>query len=143
MTRLALPAAISALLATTAPALADPSFGIGISIVSTGEAAIGFRIFSNDRPGRGVVALGLDYKLKSETLRPTLGAAWLEDNFYVDLSVGLDSGSGQLDFGAGLGYAANTRRPAAPATPPPTTGGTGTGTTDTTGTTDAVTRMSF
>jgi hypothetical protein len=104
------------------PAAADPAVGFGITIVSTGEVAIGLRLFSDNRPGRAAAAIGLDYKLRSQSLRPTLGVAWLEDEFYADLSLGYDTKAGQVDFGAGIGVAGNMRTPA------PAAGGGGTGT---------------
>lgn len=119
-------APLSGFLMLSAPALADPALGFGISFVSTGEVAIGFRVFADNQASRGTLAVGLDYKLESESLRPTIGAAWLEDDYYADLSVGYDSGSNRIDFGAGIGLAGNTWRPAPP--PPPPAGGGGGGT---------------
>lgn len=104
-------------------AIADPAVGIGISIISTKEFAIGLRVFSDNRPGRAAAALGLDYKLRSKSLRPTIGAAWLEDGYYADLSLGYDTSGGQIDFGAGIGATGNMQNPAAPAPAPGGGGG--------------------
>ena len=121
------------------PAVADPAFGFGVTLLSNGEAAVGVRIFSNDRAYKGAAALGLDYNLQSQSLRPSIGVAYLDREFYVDATVGIDLDSNELDFGLGIGGLSTTQLPAA--APPPTpvgppvsvptgTGGAATGGTD-------------
>lgn len=101
--------AIAAILAATAfaaPVQADPAFGFGLSYVfggGGGDVAIGARVFSDDSPQNGVAAIGLDYKINSQSLRPSVGAAWLDNDIYGDLSLGYDFGAQSVDFGAGLG----------------------------------------
>ncbi|WP_372611141.1 hypothetical protein [Aquicoccus sp.] len=94
-------------LAISAPALqADPSFGFGISYVFGGgssDVAVGARVFSDDEPNEGAVSLGLDYKLGSQSVRPNIGAAYLDDDVYGDVSLGYDFGAKGVDFGVGLG----------------------------------------
>lgn len=93
-------------------AVADPSFGFGISYVFGGDVAIGVRVFSDDKPDRGALALGLDYKLRGQSWRPSVGAAYLDEDWYVDLSLGYDFGAQNIDFGAGLGLTNNVEEPA-------------------------------
>ncbi|KAA0920345.1 hypothetical protein FLO80_04335 [Aquicoccus porphyridii] len=105
MKRIALASGLA--LALSAPALqADPAFGLGVSYVfggGTSDVAIGARAFSDDTPHEGVVSLGLDYKLGSQSLRPNIGAAYLDDDVYGDVSLGYDFGTKGVDFGVGLG----------------------------------------
>ncbi len=89
-------------------AQADPSFGFGLTFVFGGEVAAGVRVFSDDDPESAVLALGLDYKFQSRSIRPTVGAAYLDEDFYVDFSLGYDVGIGALDYGIGLGAAFET-----------------------------------
>lgn len=87
-------------------AKADPAYGLGLSYVfgnGGGDVAIGARVFSNDNPQEGAVSLGLDYKLASQSFRPNIGAAYLDDDVYGDISLGYDFGAGGVDFGVGLG----------------------------------------
>ncbi|MGR3714628.1 MAG: hypothetical protein ACU0A6_16080 [Shimia sp.] len=93
-------------------AKADPAFGFGVSFIFGGDVAIGVRVFSDDRPERGALALGLDYKTKSKSFRPSVGAAYLEEDFYVDLSLGLDLKTQDVDYGIGLGLTSNVESPA-------------------------------
>lgn len=74
------------------------SFGRGK--VDTG---VSVRVFSNDEEDKFAAALGLDYMLQSKRLRPTVGAAYLGDNAYIGLDLGLDLDGGGLDFGIGIG----------------------------------------
>lgn len=87
-------------------AQADPAFGLGLSYVfggGGGDIAIGARVFSDDTPRDGVLSLGVDYKINSQSLRPSIGAAYLDDDVYGDLSLGYDFGAQNIDFGVGLG----------------------------------------
>ncbi|WP_139216106.1 hypothetical protein [Shimia haliotis] len=94
-----------------AVAKADPSFGFGISYTFDGDVAFGVRVFSDDRAERGALSLGLDYKFRSKGWRPNVGAAYLDEDFFVDLSLGYDFNTQGLDFGAGLGLTSNVNAP--------------------------------
>lgn len=78
--------------------------------------AVGVRVFSDDEAERGAFAIGLDYKLRSNSWRPNAGVAYLDEDFYIDLSVGYDFNAGEVDFGAGLGLTNNVKK-TAPVTP--------------------------
>ncbi|MDQ2089329.1 hypothetical protein [Marimonas arenosa] len=98
-------AALTALTLTPA-AQADPAYGIGLTYTfgaGGGDVAIGARVFSDDTPENGALSLGLDYKINSQSLRPSIGAAWLDRDVYGDLSLGYDFGAQSVDFGLGLG----------------------------------------
>ena len=85
---------------------ADPAFGFGLSYTfggGGGDVAIGARVFSDNQPQNGVASIGLDYKINSQSFRPNIGAAWLDDDVYGDLSLGYDLGDQSVDFGVGLG----------------------------------------
>lgn len=105
-------------------AQADPSFGFGVSFIFGGDVAVGVRVFSDDRAERGALALGLDYKLRAQSWRPNVGAAYLDEDWYVDLSLGYDFSAQSVDFGGGLGLTSNvnarttTAPPVGPVTPP-------------------------
>lgn len=92
-----------------APVVADPSFGLGISYVFGDGLALGGRVFSTDIPQNGAVSLGVDYKFNSGAWRPNVGVAYLDNDLYVDLSLGVDLNSGNIDYGIGLGGLANMR----------------------------------
>lgn len=101
-------------------ARADPSFGFGISFIFGGDVAIGVRVFSDDQPERGALALGLDYKIKAKTVRPTVGVAYLDTDYYMDFSVGYDIRAKTMDYGIGLGLTSGVDAPTiAPPPPPP------------------------
>lgn len=104
-------------------AQADPSFGVGVSFIFGGDVAVGVRVFSDDRAERGALALGLDYKLRGRSWRPNVGAAYLDEDWYVALSLGYDFSAQSVDFGGGLGLTSNvnartTTPPVGPVTPP-------------------------
>ena len=85
---------------------ADPAYGLGLSYTfgsSDSDVAIGARVFSDDSPQNGAASLGLDYKLRAQSWRPNIGAAWLDDDVYGDLSLGFNTGASNIDFGVGLG----------------------------------------
>ena len=89
---------------------ADPAFGIGLTYVLGGDFALGFRVFSDNKQKRGALALGVEYKFSSQSFRPTVGAAYLDKNAYVDLSLGYDINVGAVDFGIGLGGLGNMQK---------------------------------
>ena len=104
--------------------LADPAFGFGITVLTGGDATISLRVFSDNRRYKPAASFGIDYKLESDSFRPALGAAYLDRNAYVDVTVGVDIQTGALDFGIGTGKLWNSQGPAvAPAPPPPQPGG--------------------
>lgn len=99
-------AAILLAMGTALPAQADPTFGFGISIALGGgasEVGLGVRVFSDDEEESAVGSLGVDYMLQSGRLRPTLGVAYLDQDFYVGLDLGYDFTSGGIDFGVSAG----------------------------------------
>ncbi|WP_133169902.1 hypothetical protein [Shimia abyssi] len=103
-------------------AKADPAFGVGLTYIFGGDVAFGVRVFSDDRPEQGALALGLDYKFLAKSWRPNVGAAYLDEDFYADFSVGLDLTTQELDFGIGAGAALNVQN--VPSSGGPTPGAT-------------------
>lgn len=97
---------------------ADPSFGFGLTYVVGGDWAVGVRVFHDDESESAVLALGADYKFGSGTFRPTVGAAYLDEDYYLDFSLGYDTGLQALDYGFGVGAAFETETPTAPAPSP-------------------------
>ncbi|KPA21933.1 hypothetical protein shim_18180 [Shimia sp. SK013] len=112
-------AAAAALSLMPVAAKADPSFGFGISFIIGGDVSVGVRVFSDDEAERGALALGLDYKLRSKAWRPNIGAAYLDEDFYVDLNLGLDLSTNELDYGIGLGLTSGVNAPVAVTPPSP------------------------
>ncbi len=96
-------ACVAGVVATGGVAQADPSFGFGLNYVFGGDWAVGVRIFHDDEPGSAVLALGADYKFGSQAFRPTVGVAYLEEDYYIDLSLGYDTRLQALDYGIGGG----------------------------------------
>ena len=96
----------SLFLTLAAPTVADPTVGIGLSISFGGGApqtGIAFRVFSDDQEEEFVGSVGLDYMFGSQSLRGTVGAAYLADNSFVGLDLGYGIGSGAFDFGVSAG----------------------------------------
>ncbi|MEZ5714988.1 MAG: hypothetical protein R3D85_07350 [Paracoccaceae bacterium] len=88
------------------PVKADPAYGLGLSYTfgsGGGDVAIGARVFSDNNPQNAVGSIGLDYKINSQSFRPNIGAAWLDNDVYGDLSLGYDFGAQGVDFGVGIG----------------------------------------
>lgn len=96
------------------PVAAEPSFGLGVSFVFGGGIVLGARVFSTDNPQSGAVSLGVDYNFTSRSIRPSIGVAYLDDNAYVDFSIGLDTTTNNLDFGIGAGGLMNMQDTPAP-----------------------------
>jgi hypothetical protein len=111
-------ALILGLAAPAAPAFADPALGIGVSFVFGGDTAIGLRIFSDDEPEELVASIGVDYVIGAQRVRPTVGAAYLDENIYFGLDMGYDFSRGMVDFSVGIG-AVNTDEPASAPAPAP------------------------
>mgnify|MGYP000158442980 CR=1 FL=1 len=89
-------------------AVADPSFGVGLTYTFGGDWGVGVRMFHDDEPESAVLAIGADYKFGSQAFRPTVGAAYLDEDFYLDFSLGYDTRIQALDYGVGLGAAFET-----------------------------------
>lgn len=87
---------------------AEPAFGVGVSYVFGGDFALGFRIFHDNEPDSAVLALGADYKFRSQSFRPTVGVGYLDEDYYLDFSLGYDTKSQSLDYGVGVGGAFET-----------------------------------
>jgi len=101
---------ISAIFATTlalaTPALADPTVGLGLSLSfggGTPQTGVGLRVFSNDQRDSFVGSAGVDYMFGSQSFRGTVGGAWLGNNAYLGLDMGLDFNGGGVGFGFGAG----------------------------------------
>jgi len=101
---------ISAIFATTlalaTPALADPTVGLGLSLSfggGTPQTGVGLRVFSNDQRDSFVGSAGVDYMFGSQSFRGTVGGAWLGNNAYLGLDMGLDFNGGGGGFGFGAG----------------------------------------
>lgn len=88
---------------------ADPSFGLGLTYTFGGDWAVGVRVFHDDEPEGAVLAIGADYKFGAQAFRPTVGAAYLDEDFYVDFSLGYDTRLQALDYGVGLGASFETQ----------------------------------
>jgi hypothetical protein len=113
--------ALASTLALTAPAQADPTIGLGLSLSFGGgapQAGVGLRLFSDNTPDSIAGSLGVDYLLKSKAWRGTVGAAYLGDYAYIGLDMGLGFGGGGLDFGFS-GGAVDTATPGSDPEPEP------------------------
>lgn len=95
-------------LALAGPVAADPTLGVGLSISFGGgtvDTGLGLRLFSDDERDKGALSLGVDYMFVEQTVRPTVGAAYLMDNTYIELNGGVSIATGEFGFGFGGGYA--------------------------------------
>lgn len=98
--------ALIAAMGMAAPAQADPTIGFGLSIALGGgssDVGIGVRLFSDDEEESAVASVGVDYMFQSNRLRPTVGLAYLDKDFYLGLDLGYDLNSGGVDFGVSAG----------------------------------------
>ena len=98
--------ALTLALTLVRPVAADPVLGFGLSLTFGGgevDAGVGVRLLSDDDEDSFAATLGVDYMLKSRSLRPTVGAAYLMNDSYIGLDLGLDLQSRELDFGVGIG----------------------------------------
>lgn len=90
------------------PVSADPTLGIGFSLSFGGgqpQLGAGVRVFSNDEEDEFAGSIGLDYVFTTQSLRPTIGAAYLLEDSYVGLDVGYSSTLGTFDIGGSAGLA--------------------------------------
>ena len=101
---------ISTILATTlalaTPALADPTVGLGLSFSFGGgkpQTGVGLRVFSNDKRDSFVGSVGVDYMFGTQSFRGTLGGAYLGNDTYLGLDMGMDFNGGGFGFGLGAG----------------------------------------
>ncbi|CUH53701.1 hypothetical protein [Shimia marina] len=104
-------AAVVSLISGGGAVQAEPAFGFGLSYVFGGDWALGVRVFHDNEPDEVKLALGADYKFGSGSFRPTVGVAYLADDYYLDLSLGYDTGTQALDYGLGLGASFETEEP--------------------------------
>jgi len=79
----------------------DPTFSIALTWVFGKGPAVGLKAFSTDREGDAALTLGIDYLFNSGAWRPNIGAAYIDDDAFLDLSFGF--GAQEFDFGVGIG----------------------------------------
>jgi hypothetical protein len=99
-------AAVALTLAAAAPSHADPTIGFGITFAFGGgpvETGLGLRVFSDDEEESAVASLGLDYMFGTGRVRPTVGIAYLDKDYYLGLDVGLNMNGGGFDLGVSAG----------------------------------------
>ncbi|WP_078120899.1 hypothetical protein [Thiosocius teredinicola] len=83
----------------------DAAVGLGLSYVFGEGAALGLKVFSDDEPYEVVGSIGVEYLFTSKAFRPTIGAAYLGDNHYVEASLGWNFGRSAVDYALGAGWA--------------------------------------
>ncbi|GGE39714.1 hypothetical protein [Actibacterium pelagium] len=112
----------SALTVTALPASAqeassdaNPTISIALSWVFGKGAAFGVKAFSTDREGDAALTLGIDYLFNDQSWRPNIGAAYIDNNAFIDLNLGF--GNGGTDFGVGIGPI-DSSQDSAPLLPP-------------------------
>lgn len=79
----------------------DATASIALTWVFGKGAAVGAKIFSNDSEGEVAATLGVDYLFNSGAWRPNVGAAYIDDDVFIDFSLGF--GGKEMDFGVGIG----------------------------------------
>ncbi|ANG61363.1 hypothetical protein A8C75_02040 [Marinobacterium aestuarii] len=85
---------------------ADVGVGAGLTYVFGGNGlALGIKAFSSDDEDEAAASLGLDYVFSSRSWRPNIGATYLFDSSYVDVTAGYNYGTRAWDLGLGAGYA--------------------------------------
>ncbi len=108
-----LPIAFVAGFGLSTPAHADPTIGIGLSVAfgaGNVDTGIGLRVFSDDRRNRAVGSIGLDYMFGSQSIRGTVGVAYLGNNLFGGVDLGYNFNQGDFDFGAAVGAARTKSR---------------------------------
>jgi hypothetical protein len=93
-------------LALATPAAGDPMLGFGMSFTFGGGApqtGVGVRVFPDVGPNSWVGTIGLDYMIESATIRPNIGAAYLGNNSFFGVSLGLDPDMSNPRFSVGFG----------------------------------------
>ena len=104
--------ALAAVLFLSTPALADPTVGLGLSFSFGGgkpQTGVGLRVFSDDERDSFVGSVGVDYMFGSQSFRGTVGGAYLGNNTYLGLDMGLDFNGGGVGFGFGAGGVGTTK----------------------------------
>lgn len=94
------------LLSFAAPAVADPTTGLGVTYSFGGgqpQIAIGLRVFSDDQQDEFAGTIGVDYMLGTQSWRGTVGAAYLAKNVYVGIDLGYGLSDGSIGFGVNAG----------------------------------------
>lgn len=112
--------ALPLFLVLATPVAADPAVGLGLTFTygaGQSDTGIGVRLFSDNERKDVVGSLGVDYMMKSRTIRPNIGVAYLASKSYVGLDLGYDFTGGDITVGIGLG-AANSKKKAAAAPAP-------------------------
>ncbi|SLN16591.1 hypothetical protein PSA7680_00467 [Pseudoruegeria aquimaris] len=85
-------------------ALADPTASINLSWVFGEGVAIGVKAFSNDESGEAAATIGLDYLFSAQQLRPNVGVAYIDDDFFIGADIGmLNTDWSSFNFGIGVG----------------------------------------
>jgi hypothetical protein len=103
-------------LMASSPAIADPTYGLGLTVTFGGgqvDYGIGARVFSDDEEDEVVASLGVDYMFGTQSLRGSLGAAYLMSDSYLGVDTGYNFGTGQWDYGFNAGWA-DTATPVSP-----------------------------
>lgn len=93
-------------LSFAAPAVADPTVGLGVSYSFGGgqpQAGIGLRVFSNDQQDEVVGTVGIEYMFGTQSWRGTIGIAYLAANGFAGVDLGYDLGDGSFGFGVSAG----------------------------------------
>jgi hypothetical protein len=67
------------------------------------EPGVGVRVLSDNRRNRAVASIGMDYMLTSQSLRGTVGAAYLGRNMLAGADFGYNFSSRNIDFGLSAG----------------------------------------
>lgn len=95
-------------LSLCAPAHAEMGVGLGLSWVfapNGGQSglAVGGKVFKDRDEHEFVPAIGVDYMLSDQSIRPNVGVAYQDGDLYGDASFGYNLSMGTLDFGLGVG----------------------------------------
>ncbi|MGY6696581.1 MAG: hypothetical protein ACXIUW_11255 [Roseinatronobacter sp.] len=111
-----LPLAFALPLSMAAPAVADPTVGLGVTFAfgvgAQVDTGVGLRAFNRDRRNSTVASVGLDYMLASQQFRATVGVAALRRNAFFGVDLGYGFGTGALDLGPSVGFVSTSRAPA-------------------------------
>ncbi len=103
-------------LGLSAPAVADPAVGLGVTFAfgagAQVDTGVGLRAFNRDRRNSTVASVGLDYMLASQQFRATVGVAALRRNAFFGVDLGYGFGTGTLDIGPSVGIVSTRRAPA-------------------------------
>lgn len=100
-------------------ASAGAGFGAGISYVFGDGLGLGVKVFSTDEKYSAAASAGMDYLFGSKAFRPNVGAAYIDKDFYVDLTVGYNLKAKAVDYGVGGGYVDTDDDDKDPYFPPP------------------------